>query len=423
MKKLILIIFAATQALVGLAQKLNPAIETNEQLITIRQELKESDSLMKKGIFTDDDTGKDYFTGYSYKTLYDWDQYFEAIIQTYMGWPSTYIKNGVTIFLDHQQPSGHIARSVPSNQYHDPEHVKPFLAQTALLVFDQYSDEKWMTESYFQKLKKYLDYWLYDMDGNDNGLSEWMSAPHTGMDNQHERAGWWKDRISEGVDLNSYLVKEMRAFAEISKRLGKDKISKEYLALAEKRKQTIRELLWNEEDGFFYDLQYSETGFGSARSDFTKGGGAGLIGVRSVAGFTPLWAGVATPEQAERMVHDYLLNPKEFWTDYPIPALAISEPGHSKEKLLSDLGCSWRANTWIPTNYMVYHGLKDYGYEDIARLLAVRTDQLMRKAGIREYYTSDGSGVGLNPFWGWSVLGHFFLFEENFPQDITKSME
>jgi len=78
------------------------------------------------------------------RTLYDWDQYFEAIVQVYMGWPSTYIKNGVLIFLDHQQPSGLISRSVPSNPYHDPEHVKPFLSQIAYLVARAYGETEWI---------------------------------------------------------------------------------------------------------------------------------------------------------------------------------------------------------------------------------------------------------------------------------------
>ena len=43
---------------------------------------------------------------------------------------------------------------------------------------------------YFRRLQRYLEYWLVEMDTNVNGLSEWMSAPHTGMENQHERAGW-----------------------------------------------------------------------------------------------------------------------------------------------------------------------------------------------------------------------------------------
>ena len=100
------------------AQQLHLGIKENPQLVQLRQDLAYADALMKKGIFRDDDTERDYFTGYVYKTLYDWDQYFEAIVQIYMGWPSDYIKNGVTIFLDHQEESGMIARSVPSNEYH-----------------------------------------------------------------------------------------------------------------------------------------------------------------------------------------------------------------------------------------------------------------------------------------------------------------
>lgn len=64
------------------------------------------------------------------------------------------------------------------------------------------------------------------MDVNKNGLSEWMSAPHTGMDNQHERAGMWLDRCSEGVDLNSYLVRETKAFACFTEMAGKKDIAK-----------------------------------------------------------------------------------------------------------------------------------------------------------------------------------------------------
>ncbi len=143
------------------------------QLVILRKQLVDVETLMRKGILCDLDTGKDYFTGYSYRTLYDWDQYFESIVEIYMGWPSDYIKNGVTIFLDHQKDSGLISRSVPSNDYHDPEHVKPFLSQIAMLVYKAYWELDWISsENYFCKLKRYLDYWLVEMDTNHNGLSE-----------------------------------------------------------------------------------------------------------------------------------------------------------------------------------------------------------------------------------------------------------
>ena len=106
----------------------------SEGLKEMRKDLQTEDSLMRLGILKDEATGLPYFTGYSYNVLYDWDQYFEAIVQIYMGWSSEYIKNGVLLFLQNQHEDGFIARSVPSNASHDNEHVKPFLSQIALLA-------------------------------------------------------------------------------------------------------------------------------------------------------------------------------------------------------------------------------------------------------------------------------------------------
>jgi neutral trehalase len=275
-------------------------------------------------------------------------------------------------------------------------------------------------------LKKYLDYWLVDMDINKNGLSEWMSAPHTGMDNQHERAGFWLDRGCEGVDLNSYLVKECRAFARLAKLAGKDKMAKEYEKKAQDKINTMQALLWDEKDGFFYDRKVdkdkplSKTVWAYNQMN-ARCMNQYKIPVRSVSAFTTMWAGVATPEQAKRMVNEYLLNPREFWTPYPIATLAKSEPGYTSVYQVTDMGCSWRTTTWIPTNYMVYNGLKLYGYNQIATVVAQRTVELMQKSGNREYYnTETGEGLGLDPFWGWSLLGHFFMLEEKLDWNINQ---
>jgi putative isomerase len=386
------------------------------RLVQLRQSLQTEAGLMRMGIQSDPNTGRDYFTGYSYKTLYDWDQYFEAILQVYMGWSSDYIKNGVTIFLDHQQDSGLISRSVPSNPFHDPEHVKPFLAQIVLLVYRAYGELDWI-RPYLPRLHKYIQYWLEAMDADRNGLSEWMSAPHTGMDNQHERAGWWSDRFSEGVDLNCYLVRELQAFAFLSELFGQANMAQEYQNKADKKAETIRVLLWDETDGFFYDRNHRvgqpllsrHAGWASAVNASLQES----LRVKSVSAFAVLWAKVATPAQAARLVHDHLFNPGEFWTPFPVPALAKSERWYSQDWLPGDLGCNWRAKTWIPTNYMLYHGLRLYGYTQLASLLAERTTRLVKTSGNCEYYDAEtGSGCGLDPFWGWSLLGHFMPYEE-----------
>jgi putative isomerase len=398
-------------------------------LLKLRQELQSQEQLMQRGIFTDPDTGRIYFTGYSYKTLYDWDQYFETIVQIYMGWPSEYIKNGVTIFLDHQRSTGLISRSVPSNEYHDPEHVKPFLAQIALLVYQNYGELDWIiSHQYFSRLQRYLEYWLVEMDANGNGLSEWMSAPHTGMDNQHERAGWWLDRFSEGVDLNCYLVRECRAFARLAALAKEEGLAQEYTRKAEERAARIRETMWDEVEGFFFDhnarvgesLMSKHAGWASS----LNGQPVELIRVKSASAFTALWAGVATPEQARRMVFEHLFTAKEFWTPYPVAALAKSERWYTSDWLPADLGCNWRAKTWIPINYMVFHGLRNYGYTDLSMLVAERTYQLVKTSGDREYYdTETGQGCGLDPFWGWSLLGHFMQYEAGSQHDITNLMD
>lgn len=381
---------------------LRDQISTDELL----KDLKRIDQLMHKGIHIEEKTGKEYFTGYEYKCLYDWDQYFESIVQLYLGWDSKYIKNGITIFLDYQQDDGFIQRSVPAVGAQATEHVKPFLAQIALLVYKREKNLEWLSDDYYRRMKKYLNYWLDIKDQNGNHLSVWDSAPHTGMDNQHERAGWWYDCISEGVDLNSYLYRECQAFTVIAGALGKGEDASYFTVRAELIKNAIQTLLWDDKDGFYYDRN-EKTGES--------------IKVKSVAGFAPLWAGIATPEQVQRMVSEHLLNPKEFWRPFPVPALAASEKGYSEEFLPNDLGCSWRANTWMPTNYYIFQGLRRYGYNEIASELAAKTYLMIKKIGDREYYTSEScGGCGLNPFWGWSLIAYFMPVEDATGYDPTR---
>jgi hypothetical protein len=76
--------------------------------------------------------------------------------------------------------------------------------------------------------------------------------------------------------------------------------------------------------------------------------------------------------------------------------------------------------TWIPTNYMTVHGLRRYGYSQLASLLGEHTQKLVQKNGNREWYDAEnGQGCGLDPFWGWSLLGHFMECEDQNGLDPT----
>ncbi len=366
------------------------------------------DMMRKKGVFTNIETGKRYYTGYEYATLYDWDQYFETIVQLYLGWTTDYARFGVEIFLDMQKESGHIQRSSDGSDYQLLEHVKPFLSQICLLIYNRDEKINFLSDNdfyYFNRLKKYLDYWILNPE-NYCGLAFWDSSLHTGMDNQRDRAGHWSARFCCGVDLNCYLVRECRAFALLARILNKDSVAKIYEAHADRLAQAIREKMWNTEDGFFYDI------------DRRSGE---QIKVRYIGVFATMWAGIATEDMAKSMIEKYLLNPNEFNRGFIYPVMSASTPNYVETPLPGDWGCSWRANTWIPTNYYVFEGLRKYGYTDEATHLANETYRQVKRIGDREYYATETQvGCGLDPFWGWSLLAYFMPYEDESGYDPTK---
>lgn len=355
-----------------------------------------------------------FFTGYEGGELWDWDQYFEAIVLLYAGYPSDFIRNSIKIFLGRQKADGLIERAVPPgggepNIKHR-THLKPFLAQQLLLCLNADGSLEWLrSEGGYGKVKKYLDYWLVKMDLRGAGLSVWTEAGHTGMDNHYERAGTWDGEHSfcEGVDLNSYLVRECRAMALVSKELGYAEDAIHYETAAQQRHEAIQRYLWNEEEQIYYD-------FHAARKK--------AIRIKYVGAFLPLWSGDATAEQAAQLVKKHLLNEKEFWRPYPIPAMAATEPGYVEgfPEGHPTGCCSWRAHTWVPTNYMVFQGLRAYGFSDTAHELADRTWKMFLRGRFSEYYTSEnGIGTGRKPFWGWTCLALFFHREMDLGIDPT----
>lgn len=355
-----------------------------------------------------------YFTGYSCGTLYDWDQYFEAIILAYAGYPMDYIRNGIGIFLARQQEDGLIPRSVPrgggATYYKHASHVKPFLAQETLFCLQVDGNLEWLRgEDRYERLKRYLHYWMVNLDVRGAGLSVWHDAGHTGMDNHYERAGDWtgENGFCEGVDLNSYLVRECRAMAQLATLLGHDRDAADFTAAAGRRSAAIQRDLWDEAEGFYYD-RHART------NEFVR--------VKHAGAFAPMWAGVCSEDQAARLVDGHLLNPREFWRPYPIPALAASEPGYVEGFPAGESTgcCSWRAHTWLPVNYTVFHGLRTYGYHAVADELVAATWRMFMRGRFAEYYTSEsGIGTGRKPFWGWTCLALFMPHEFELGIDPT----
>jgi len=371
---------------------------------SLRQRLLQlNHDISTKGLHDYPQSREKLLTGYAYGEYFDWDLYFENIYLSYYG-VSKFDFSNFAIFLSRQEPDGFISRTLGIAYPKPNQMFKPFLAQLAVLGSQQTGSYEWLREKDYGQLQRYLDRW-FAYDADHNGLPTWNSSDASGMDNQLSRSGDFDSYFDEGVDLACYLVRELQAMAIISGKLGKTKEQNEYQQHAQRLTKLINDVFWDEKDGFYYDRN-EKTGK--------------KIRVKSVAGFFPLWAGVATPAQARRLVREHLFNEKEFWLAYPVATYAKTEPDFYEGTTKGE--CNWRGSAWIPSNYMIFHGLIKYGYDREALELADRTYKMVLDMNpvTREYYDSEtGQGYGMNPFWGWSSLGYIMPLEYKLHYDPT----
>ncbi len=334
-----------------------------------------------------------FLTGYPYNEFYDWDLYFENMYLSYYGvWPLCF--TNLKEFLNRQQPDGYISRSLIKQR--DRQHFKPFLAQLVVLGAKQNNDDyEWLRGNYYDRLTKYIAKW-FSYDSDHNGLPEWNSADAAGTDNQWSRAGALSSFQVEGVDLASYLIRELRAMAVIATALGNKADATAFNQHGDEVVKQINSTFWDEKRGMYFDRNV-KTGQ--------------LVNVLSATSFTPLYAGATTPERAKRMIHDHLLNPAEFWLAYPVASYAKTEPDYYQG---THNECNWRGPTWAPTNYMIFQGLQAYGFHTEARELARRlfTMAVLKNPVLREYYNAEtGDGLGQTRFWGFTALYYGMLLE------------
>ncbi len=368
-------------------------------------------NIVANGILTFGNDPKSLLTGYAYHQFYDWDLYFENIYMSYYG-ISEFCCNNFEAFMKLQKPDGFIQRAFGTKEWGVNQPFKPFLAQIAILGSKQRGDNyEWLRDKYYDQLGKYIDRW-FAYDGDSNGLPVWESADASGMDNQFRRSGSRDSYFNEGVDLQCYLYRELQAMSYIAGKLGKSDDQKQYLARAKVLAKKVNAILWDDKDGFYYDRN-EKTGK--------------LNHLKSAAGFLPLWAGIASRKQAQRLVNEHLLNTNEFWLAYPVATYARTEKDFYEGSKGGE--CNWQGPAWIPINYMIFHGLVRYGYKEAARDLAYRTFAMAldKNPVTREFYDSDtGKGNGMNPFWGWSTLAYVMPleFESGYnPMDFKEKIQ
>ena len=243
----------------------------------------------------------------------------------------------------------------------------PFLTSMILEIFRVAKDKRWLRNATKIAEHELKNYWMDNEKAEKHlayqNLSRYCDHYITHITAEHE-SGWdMTSRFNEHcldylpVDLNSCLYKYEIDLAKIYEILDNKSKQEYYLNQAKKRRKTMIKLMWNDKKGFFFDYNYKL----KKQSNFY-----------STGGFYPLWAKLASEEQAKK-IRDNL---KLF--EYKGGLANTQKTGLSKEFKQHDYPNGWPNQQWI-----VIKGLLNYGFREDAERLAKKWLNLNKKVFLK----------------------------------------
>ena len=325
---------------------------------------------------------------------------------------------------------------------------KPPLAAWAVWnVYKETNDIEFLKEMY-PKLVDYHNWWYTNRDHDKNGIAEYGGMVHpannsedeiilaaaweSGMDNatRFDKEGFGSDDAGvhvfenkdnngntvgysinqESVDLNSYLYAEKGFLKSIADILGKTEDSQKYEVEAKNVGEYIRNNMFDKETGFFYDLQITEDG--SEKKLLVNRG-------KGTEGWMPLWAKVATQDEAE-LVKENMMDSNKFNTYMPLPTASKDNPKFNPNKY-------WRGPVWMDQALYGIESLQNYGFKDEAQTLTKKlfdnAEGLIGDGPMRENYNPEtGQGLHTKNF-SWSASAYYLLYKNVLTSNNTTCQE
>ncbi len=305
-----------------------------------------------------------------YVGVWQWDAFFHAV--AYRRVDRKLAEDQLRVVLDHQREDGMIPDAVHDEgvvhrwklpgSAGEADVTKPPLIGWAVLKLYATSGNRDFLDEIYEPLCRWNRWWFEKNDDDRDGIAQYNHGFSSGLDD----SPLWDEGVPvESPELNSYLLMQMDALAQIAEILGLAEDAAMWRARAEELAQKMIAHFWDEDAGVFW-----------ATRDHKP------IRVLTPFNLYPLLTGRMPRAISDRLVA-HLTNPHEFWTPYPIPTVARNDPKCDPNKM-------WRGPTWVNINYLFVEGLQRAGYPDLARELRDKTlALLMRHNDIYEYYHPD----------------------------------
>ena len=302
----------------------------------------------------------------------------------------------------------------------------PLLAQAVERVYQLTGDLGFLERAYPRLVRHYR--WLAENRCPDgDGLIVLISPFESGMDNtpaydpalgiSSSRPGWWSVRLRVARLHVSHLVSGANYDLGRIYRLGhfsvKDVAVNCIYAEALRALSRIASALGHDDDqlrwqgrGVAVEKAIVETFFDPGSCAFLPTYGPERLASPSLTAATLLALLLESlpTDISAGLVERHLANPDRFWTEYPVPSVALSEPSFSPDPGEGKHPLIWRGPTWININWFIARGLRRHGFVDLATRIEQRSADLVEKSGFREFYhPHTGAGQGARDF-AWSTL-------------------
>ena len=363
--------------------------------------------------------------------LWDWDSWFTSIAleqivsdlgdQKEMEEVKRYQQGCVLNFLEYQKygwiPIMISHNSPPLNEFipenpHAVNKHKPMLAQQAAFITKQNQGNAEWIRNHFSSLQVFVNHYINYQKHGPTGLYFWFDDTAIGGDN--DLATFYRpEKSSANIFLNCLMYKELTDMVYLCGQLNMHEIGKFYAHEAIELKEAIQNHCWDEWTGFFYSCDLNLLPIkqpAQARSLHSGGPRTYDCLIQRILGwpgFMAMWAGIASPEQAERMLVHFndttTLNSK-----YGIRTLSRLEKMYDVRATGNP--SSWLGPIWGISNYIVFKSMVDYGFENEAKEMAEKTIILFGKdfeknGALHEYYLPDSGTPVLNKgFQNWNYL-------------------
>ena len=373
------------------------------------------------------------------RQLWDWDSWLSdlALLQILTDQPQTdhtkilsYGQGCILNFLDAAKPDGEIPIRIQVNKKQNPTTQpstsnsthnmhKPVLAQhAAMLVQLDHNNAEWLRPK-FPTLQAFEQKYRTEQFHPPTGLYFWKDDLAIGVDN--DPATFFRPHNSSAnIFLNCLMVKELQAMAYLAHSLHlPDTVSTQYEQQANDLKTAIQKNCWDERDGYFYSVDLNLLPITNQPGDYLdshfvlhKGHPRDydclIQRIESWTGMMAMWAEVATPDQAKRMVNERYKNPNTLNAPFGIRSLSKLEKMYALYP--SSNPSNWDGPIWGISNYLTFRALVKYGFTAEANDLADKTIQLFgqdyeKTHTLHEYYNPDTGAPIINPnFQNWNYL-------------------